>query len=147
VTYAAAQIDQLVGQVCVWGRSNIGSMISLDFGSPAEVPAAHGFFVDGGEWTMQRGDHAVATWQSPRTELVAAVDGIVGTTVQDVTVDEQTGSVRLTMSDGLSLDVQRCTYDDDAPWWSVYRAGQLVLDVGPGHEASSRSSGAGPDSL
>jgi len=59
---------------------------------------------------------------------------LVGHSVVDAEIDEETGELRLSLSEGVVLDVKPAAReaDDDPPNWELITPGGVVLDFGPG---------------
>jgi hypothetical protein len=59
---------------------------------------------------------------------------IVGRSIDDVTVDAETGELRCLLSDGSVLDVKPAAVEaeDDPPSWELVSPTGLVLEFGPG---------------
>lgn len=58
---------------------------------------------------------------------------LVGRSVEDADVDEETGELRCKLSDGSLLDVKPAARDaDDPPNWELITPGGVVLECGPG---------------
>jgi hypothetical protein len=59
---------------------------------------------------------------------------LVGRSVDDAGIDEETGELRCKLSDGSSLDVKPRTREaeDDPPNWELITPGGVVLEFGPG---------------
>ncbi len=59
---------------------------------------------------------------------------LVGRSVVDAEIDEETGELRLSLSEGVVLDVKPAAReaDDDPPNWELITPGGVVLEFGPG---------------
>lgn len=59
---------------------------------------------------------------------------LLGRTVDDADIDEQTGELRCKLSDGSVLDVRPAAREarDDPPNWELITPGGVVLEFGPG---------------
>jgi len=59
---------------------------------------------------------------------------LIGRTVEDADIDEETGELRCKLSDGSLLDVKPAAReaDDDPPNWELSTPGGVVLEFGPG---------------
>lgn len=79
----------------------------------------------GGLWRLATQD---ADW-SPSDPAA-----VVGRSVEDAEIDEGTGELRCTLSDGAVLDLKPGAREapDDPPNWEVITPDGLVLDFGPG---------------
>lgn len=59
---------------------------------------------------------------------------LVGQTIEDAEIDENTGELRCRLSNGSLLDVKPATKesDDDPPNWELITPGGVLLEFGPG---------------
>jgi hypothetical protein len=59
---------------------------------------------------------------------------LVGRSVQDADIDEETGELRCALSDGSMLDVKPTAAEakDDPPNWELISPGGISLEFGPG---------------
>lgn len=59
---------------------------------------------------------------------------LLGRTIDDADIDEETGELRCKLSDGSVLDVRPAAReaDDDPPNWELITPGGVVLEFGPG---------------
>lgn len=59
---------------------------------------------------------------------------LVGRSVNDADIDEETGELRCKLSDGSLLDVKPADREaeDDPPYWELITPGGVVLEFGPG---------------
>lgn len=128
----AQAFDGMFGLACTGARSNIGSIFSLDFERDAEQPSTR-LLVWFGDWYLTDQDHQVANSGSERTEIVSAIESLVGSTIERFGVHEESGRMRVWFSDGRTLTVHPSTYNPTAPWWILYdEGGRPVVEVGPG---------------
>lgn len=127
----AEAFDGLVDQICTNAASNVGSIVSLDFGGPAD-PDSWGLLIWFGNWTLTDVGRQLASSTSERTAIVDAITGLVGSTVERFGVHEESGSARIWFDDGRRLTIRPSTFDPSEPWWIVYRRGEPVVEVGPG---------------
>ncbi len=132
----AETFDRLFGQICTNAASNIGSMVSLDFGGGAGE-ADMGLLIWFGNWTLTDRGAPLASSNSERTAIVYAIAGLVGSTVERFGVHEETGAARIWFDDRKRLTIRPSTIDPSEPWWIVYRRGDAVVEVGPGPSFST----------
>jgi hypothetical protein len=59
---------------------------------------------------------------------------LVGRSIKDASIDENTGELRCTLSGGILLDVRPGAHeaDDDPPNWELITPAGVVLEFGPG---------------
>jgi hypothetical protein len=59
---------------------------------------------------------------------------LIGRSVDDATIDEETGELRCRLSDGSMLDIRPAVgeAEDDPPNWELITPGGVVLEFGPG---------------
>jgi hypothetical protein len=59
---------------------------------------------------------------------------LVGNSIENAEIDEETGELRCKLSDGSLLDVKPAAHDedDDPPNWELITPGGVVLEFGPG---------------
>jgi hypothetical protein len=59
---------------------------------------------------------------------------LVGRSVQDADIDEESGELRCKLSDGSVLDVKPAAAEanDDPPYWELISPAGVVLEFGPG---------------
>jgi len=59
---------------------------------------------------------------------------LVGNSIENAEIDEETGELRCKLSDGSLLDVKPAVHeaDDDPPNWELITPGGVVLEFGPG---------------
>lgn len=59
---------------------------------------------------------------------------LVGRSIEDAEIDEQTGELRCKLSDGAALDLKPAAREagDDPPNWELITPDGLVLEFGPG---------------
>lgn len=127
---AARILDEFTGQVCSHVQSNVGSMVSLDFGT--SDPPDWGLFVHFGEWFLRLRGEPLTYWDAPREALVEAIAVVLGRRVLGVDFDDVSGDAEFRFSDELLLTIRPCTYDSEEPWWLLCRSGQVVLQAQPG---------------
>ncbi len=80
-------------------------------------------------------------------------DELVGSSIEDAEIDEDTYELRCKLSDGSSLDVKPAAQEarDDPPNWELFTPGGMVLEFGPGvrwqiSSATAPASGQRPSS-
>lgn len=61
-------------------------------------------------------------------------DDLVGRSIEDAQIDEESGELRCKLSDGSLLDVKpaRKQAEDDPPSWELITPGGVLLEFGPG---------------
>jgi hypothetical protein len=59
---------------------------------------------------------------------------LVGRSVEDAGIDEETGELRCRLSDGATLDIIPVAIEaeDDPPYWELISPAGIVLEFGPG---------------
>lgn len=59
---------------------------------------------------------------------------LVGRSINDANIDEQSGELRCMLSDGSLLDIKpsAAEADDDPPYWELISPAGVVLEFGPG---------------
>jgi hypothetical protein len=59
---------------------------------------------------------------------------LVGRSIDDASIDEESGELRCTLSDGSLLDIKPAAVEaeDDPPCWELISPAGLVLEFGPG---------------
>lgn len=59
---------------------------------------------------------------------------LVGHSIEDANIDEESGELRCTLSDGLLLDIKPAVVEaeDDPPYWELISPAGVVLEFGPG---------------
>jgi hypothetical protein len=59
---------------------------------------------------------------------------LVGRSIDDAEIDEESGELRCSLSDGSVLDVKPgdVEVDDDPPYWELITPAGIVLEFGPG---------------
>lgn len=59
---------------------------------------------------------------------------IVGRSIEDADIDEESGELRCRLSDGSVLDIKPATAEaeDDPPYWELISPAGVVLEFGPG---------------
>ena len=59
---------------------------------------------------------------------------LIGRSIEDADIDQETGELRCRLSDGSVLDVKPCTPEagDDPPNWELISPAGIVLEFGPG---------------
>jgi hypothetical protein len=61
-------------------------------------------------------------------------DELVGHSIEDAEIDEETGELRCKLTEGIVLDVKPAAREasDDPPNWELITPGNVVLEFGPG---------------
>lgn len=79
----------------------------------------------GGLWRLATQD---ADWSPPEPAQ------LVGRSIEDASIDEESGELRCKLSDGSLLDVKptAAEVDDDPPYWELISPAGVVLEFGPG---------------
>jgi hypothetical protein len=79
----------------------------------------------GGIWRLATQD---ATW------LPSDPAQLVGRSIDDADIDEESGELRCRFSNGLVLDIKAAAAetDDDPPYWELISPAGVVLEFGPG---------------
>jgi hypothetical protein len=59
---------------------------------------------------------------------------LIGRSVENADIDEETGELRCELSDGSSLDIKPAIAEakDDPPYWELISPGGIALEFGPG---------------
>jgi hypothetical protein len=59
---------------------------------------------------------------------------LVGLSIEDANIDEHSGELRCSLSDGSLLDIKpgAAEADDDPPYWELISPAGVVLEFGPG---------------
>lgn len=59
---------------------------------------------------------------------------LVGRSIRDASIDEESGELRCELSDGSLLDIKPAAAeaDDDPPYWELISPAGVVLEFGPG---------------
>lgn len=105
-------------------RSMRGAIVAARIAYPdvlhVEVKDAHGLL-----WRLATQD---ADW-SP-----ADPEQLVGRSIKDANIDEKSGELCCTLSDGSLLDIKPAAAEaeDDPPYWELISPAGLVLEFGPG---------------
>jgi hypothetical protein len=105
-------------------RSMRGSIVDARVAYPVvlhvEVRDSHG-----GLWRFATQD---AEWSPADPAL------LVGRSIDDASIDEESGELRCKLSDGSLLDIKPAVAeaDDDPPYWELISPAGVVLEFGPG---------------
>ena len=105
-------------------RSMRGSIIGARIAYPdvlhVEVRDSHGAL-----WRLATQD---AEW-SPSDPAQ-----LVGRSIEDASIDEESGELRCALSDGSLLDIKPAAVvaEDDPPYWELISPAGVVLEFGPG---------------
>lgn len=69
---------------------------------------------------------------------------LVGRSIEDASIGEQSGELRCTLSDGSLLDIKppEAEAEDDPPYWELISPAGVVLEFGPGVRWQISSAGA-----
>jgi len=61
-------------------------------------------------------------------------DELVGHSIEDASIDEESGELRCRLSDGSILDIKPAAAEaqDDPPYWELISPAGVVLEFGPG---------------
>jgi hypothetical protein len=59
---------------------------------------------------------------------------LVGLSIEDASIDEESGELRCTLSNGSQLDIKPAVIEaeDDPPYWELISSAGVVLEFGPG---------------
>jgi hypothetical protein len=105
-------------------RAMRGSIVDARVAYPevlhVEIRDSHG-----GLWRLATQD---AEWSPPDPAQ------LVGHSIDDASIDEESGELRCELSDGSLLDIKPAAAeaDDDPPYWELISPAGVVLEFGPG---------------
>jgi len=70
---------------------------------------------------------------------------LVGRSIEDASIDEESGELRCTLSDGSLLEIKptAAEAEDDPPYWELISPAGVVLEFGPGFRWQISSAGSG----